>query len=95
MDASVVDKLITLDSKDRPDILIVVQNGVILHVSATQELNVAVLEMFENTNVPLVTQSVTNKMAKDQMTSTVEGAINLGNMKAALETENQKETQNG
>lgn len=82
----------TRDSKDKVEVLIVMKGGEIEYVATTGHAhNVAVLERFENTPVPLVTESKGHVMTKDKMTDIVVSSIAIGNEVAKQEKENKDE----
>lgn len=73
------------------DILICVANGHVQQVVCTGEKKVAVIEVFEGSQIPLLTEMISGVMPQEQINATAQGAYALGQMKPEEEQDNGKE----
>lgn len=82
----------TREAKDKVEILIVMKDGEVEYIATTgHNHNIAILERFDTTPVPLVTEIKSQVMTKDKMTDIADSAIAMGNELAKHEEENKNE----
>lgn len=62
------------------DILVCISNGAVQQVVTTEGKSVAVIEVFANSQIPLLTEMDSVVMSADEINSTAQGAYNLGQM---------------